>query len=225
MSFLKSATVAVLAVAAVGASTGVAAADPSADVHYAANIVDQSVVTTIDAGAFRLSGDGKSVVVQDSNGAALVSLPLAYNLGDLQFPFERQISEDGRTLTLTPVTNPAQATPKPATANLQPVASPIENDRAIAHFQSQLGLATQVGSLTGTIVGAVVGCALAIPLGSTGVLLPAAAALCLGGIAGGAGIGGVLGTIATGGGTAVVAGIELMNTLNAPAGTTVWATP
>ncbi|ERB51128.1 hypothetical protein N806_07945 [Rhodococcus sp. P27] len=53
--------------------------------------------------------------------------------------------------------------------------------------------------------------------------LPVAAALCLGGLATGAGIGGVAGTILGGGGAAVVAGIDLVNTLNAPAGTTVWA--
>ncbi|WP_322742137.1 hypothetical protein [Rhodococcus erythropolis] len=42
-------------------------------------------------------------------------------------------------------------------------------------------------------------------------------------LATGAGIGGVAGTILGGGGAAVVAGIDLVNTLNAPAGTTVWA--
>ena len=227
MSIFKKAAVAVLAVAAVGASTGIASADPSLDVNYEAKVVDKSVVTTIDAGAFKISGDGKSVVLQDRTGADLVSLPLAYNLGDLQFPFDREISEDGKTLTLTPITDSAKATPKPEAENKaaewKPVASPEENDRAIAHFQSQMGLGTQVGSLLGTIVGAGIGCAVGAPLGLTIVGLPLAAALCLGGLATGAGIGGIAGTILGGGGAAIVAGIDLVNTMNAPAGTTVWA--
>ncbi|MET8315307.1 ammonium transporter [Rhodococcus erythropolis] len=227
MGFFKKAAVTALAVAAVGASTGIASADPSTDVNYEAKIVDKSIVTTIDAGLFKVSGDGNSVVLQDSKGADLVSLPLAYTLGDLQFPFDRTISEDGKTLTLTPITDSAKATPRPESApaakEWTPVASPEENDRAIAHFQSQLGLGTQVGSLLGTIVGAGIGCAVGAPLGLTIVGLPVAAALCLGGLATGAGIGGVAGTILGGGGAAVVAGIDLVNTLNAPAGTTVWA--
>ncbi|MCY4666814.1 MAG: ammonium transporter, partial [Rhodococcus sp.] len=60
-----------LAVAAVGASTGIASADPSTDVNYEAKVVDKSIVTTIDAGLFKVSGDGKSVVLQDSKGADL----------------------------------------------------------------------------------------------------------------------------------------------------------
>ncbi|MFF1946824.1 ammonium transporter [Rhodococcus qingshengii] len=227
MGFFKKATVAVIAVAAVGASTGIASADPSNDVNYEAKVVDKSIVTTIDAGAFKVSGDGKSVVLQDSKGSDLVSLPLAYNLGDLQFPFDRKISDDGKTLTLTPITDSAKATPKPETENKvdewKPVASPEENDRALARFQSQIGLGTQVGSLLGTIVGAGVGCAVGAPLGLTIVGLPVAAALCLGGITMGAGIGGIAGTILGGGGAALVAGIDLVNTMNAPAGTTIWA--
>ncbi len=113
MGFFKKAAVTALAVAAVGASTGIASADPSTDVNYEAKVVDKSIVTTIDAGLFKVSGDGKSVVLQDSKGADLVSLPLAYNLGDLQFPpFDRTISEDGKTLTLTPITDSAKATPR-----------------------------------------------------------------------------------------------------------------
>lgn len=227
MSVFKKAAVAVLAVAAVSASTAIASADPSADVNYEAKVVDRSVVTTIDTGAFKISGDGTSVALQDRTGVDLVSLPLAYNLGDVQFPFERTISEDGKTLTLTPITDPAQAIPKPETATKtaewKPVASPQENERAMAYFQSQMGLGTQVGSLLGTIVGAGIGCAIGAPLALTGIGLPAGVALCLGGLATGAGIGGVAGTILGGGGTAIVAGIDLLNTMNAPAGTTVWA--
>lgn len=130
MGFFKKAAVTALAVAAVGASTGIASADPSTDVNYEAKVVDKSIVTTIDAGLFKVSGDGKSVVLQDSKGADLVSLPLAYNLGDLQFPFDRAISEDGKTLTLTPITDSAKATPRPESApaakEWTPVASPEE---------------------------------------------------------------------------------------------------
>ena len=55
-----------------------------------------------------------------------------------------------------------------------------------------------------------------LALGSLGIAL-------IPGIVTGAGVGGVIGTIIAGGPTLVVAGIDLINTLNAAPGTTVWA--
>src|SRR3546814_3237672 len=98
-----------------------------------------------------------SDLLQNSQGATLVSLPLAFNLGDVQFPFDETVSEDGKTLTLKPNLDPASSKPKPVAAEFTPVASPDEDQKAIEKFQSQLGLATHIGSLTGTIVGAVIG--------------------------------------------------------------------
>ncbi|MDJ0482687.1 ammonium transporter, partial [Rhodococcus pyridinivorans] len=80
------------------------------------------------------------------------------------------------------------------------------------NFASQLGIATAVGGLAGTIIGAVVGGLglLGGPVGLASIPL-------------GAGIGGVIGTIVAGGPTLIVAGIGLIQTLTAPPGTTVYA--
>lgn len=87
------------------------------------------------------------------------------------------------------------------------VASPDENLKAQQNFASQLGIATAVGGLTGTIIGAIIGT----------FVMPAV------GTVAGAGIGGVIGTIVVGGPTLAIAGIGLIQTLTAPPGTTVYA--
>ncbi len=113
MKFRKLAAVAAMTIAAVGLTAGTSYAAPAVTapekINYETKAEGDSVVTVIDAGSFAVSGDGKSVELQDSDGNAVVSLPLAIQLGDLQLPFEREISEDGKTLTLTPVVDPAKA--------------------------------------------------------------------------------------------------------------------
>lgn len=218
MKFRKLAAVAAMTIAAVGVTAGTSYAAPAVTapekINYETKAEGDSVVTVIDAGSFAVSGDGKSVELQDSDGNAVVSLPLAIQLGDLQLPFEREISEDGKTLTLTPVVDPAQATPvdpedkvapglNPVSLKLNDVASPEENLKAQQNFASQLGIATAVGALVGTIIGCVVTIAAGCVPGAT--------------------IGGIIGTIVAGGPTLVVAGVGLINTLMAPPGTTEWA--
>ncbi|AUM18106.1 MULTISPECIES: hypothetical protein [Rhodococcus] len=218
MKFRKLAAVAAMTIAAVGLTAGTSYAAPAVTapekINYETKAEGDSVVTVIDAGSFAVSGDGKSVELQDSDGNAVVSLPLAIQLGDLQLPFEREISEDGKTLTLTPVVDPAQATPvdpedkvapglNPVSLKLNDVASPEENLKAQQNFASQLGIATAVGALVGTIIGCVVTIAAGCVPGAT--------------------IGGIIGTIVAGGPTLVVAGVGLINTLMAPPGTTEWA--
>ncbi len=160
MKFRKLAALATVVIGALGVSAGTAYAGPAPlpaenSINYEAKLEDKSVVTTIDVGAFKVSGDGKTVELQDAKGEAVVSLPLAYQLGDLQFPFDKKVSEDGKSLTLTPVTDPAKATPIAATGLvLQDVASIEENSAAQSNFATQLGLATAVGGLAGTIIGA-----------------------------------------------------------------------
>ncbi|CCW10891.1 ammonium transporter [Rhodococcus aetherivorans] len=227
MKFRKLAAVAAMTIAAVGVTAGTSYAAPAVTapekINYETKAEGDSVVTVIDAGSFAVSGDGKSVELQDSDGNAVVSLPLAIQLGDLQLPFEREISEDGKTLTLTPVTDPSKATPvepedkvapglNPVSLKLSDVASPEENLKAQQNFASQLGIATAVGGLTGTVIGAIVG-----GLGFLGGPVGLAS------VPAGAAIGGVIGTIVAGGPTLIVAGIGLINTLAAPPGTTEWA--
>lgn len=190
-----------LTVATVGA--GVAYADtPTPDVGYEVKMVDGKIVTGLTNGTFAVTGE--TVEIRDATGAALVSLPLALREGAVEYPLPHAVSADSRVLELTPVKNEAAARP----AQALPVASPMENMRAQNAFLGHFGIATAIGGFIGTALGALVGLA-----GG-----PA-------GIATGAAIGGIIGTIVAGGPTLVVAGIELLNTLNAPPGTTQWANP
>ncbi|MEE2034303.1 ammonium transporter [Rhodococcus chondri] len=230
MKLKKLAAVATMTIAAMGITAGTSYAAPETpaaqdEINYESKIEGQSVVTVIDAGAFQVAGDGKSVELQDDAGNAVVSLPLAVQLGDLQLPFEREISEDGKTLTLTPVTDMSKATPvapedkvgqgiTPVSLKVQDVASVDENMKAQSNFSQQLGIATAVGGLTGTIIGCIVGVVAGVP-----TALVASLPLC----AAGAGVGGVIGTIVVGGPTLIIAGIGLLQTLAAPPGTTQYA--
>jgi len=229
MKLRKLAAVATMTIAAMGITAGTSYAAPEApatqdEINYEANIVDDSVVTVIDAGTFQVSGDGQSVELQDDAGNTVVSLPLAIQLGDLQLPFEREISEDGKTLTLTPSTDLEQATPvapedkvtpglTPVALKVTDVASPDENLAAQQNFASQLGIATAVGGLTGTIIGCIAG----------GLAGAPTVVFALPGCVTGAGIGGVIGTIVAGGPTLVIGGVRLVRTLLAPPGAPVYA--
>ena len=218
MKLRKSAVTSMLAIAALGVSVGTASANPAPEtIDWNSKIEGTSVVTTIDAGAFKVSGDGKNIELQDGRGNAVVSLPLAFQLNTLQFPMDQKISEDGKTVTLTPVFDLGKAKSISANATAQPItgtglaikdiASPEENLMAQQTFSSQLAVATASGGLVGTIIGCVVG--------FIGASLPGCAAS--------AAIGGVVGTVIVGGPTLVAAGIGLGQTLMAEPGTTVYA--
>lgn len=224
MNMRRLTATAALAIGSLAVWTGTALADPTLpadppaaeqgaeEIGYEAHVEDKTVVTTLDAGAFRLADDGKTVTVQDSQGADLLVLPLTFYLGDQQLPLQSEITEDGKVLKLIPG-QLEPAVEKPA-GLFNAVASPLENQRATQEFNTQLGLATSIGGLTGGIIGAAIGCVLGLP----GLIVG-----CLPGAATGFAIGSLVGTIGAGGPTLVVAGIELVNTLNAPPGTTKWA--
>lgn len=220
MRMKKLAATAVLSIAALGVGAGTAYAAPAAPaadgINWSSNVEGKSVVTTIDAGAFKVSGDGKNVELQDGKGNTVVSLPLAYQLSNLQFPMEQKVSEDGKKLTLTPVFDLGKAKPIAAEVRadkaiggiaIKDIASPEENLMAQQTFSSQLAIATASGGLIGTIVGAVVGT----------FIMPAVGTIT------GAGIGGIAGTVIVGGPALIAAGIGLAQTLTAEPGTTVYA--
>lgn len=227
MKLKKLAAVATMTIAAMGITAGTSYAAPAAqdEINYESKIEGDSVVTVIDAGEFQVSGDGESVELQDNAGNTVLSLPLAIQLGDLQLPFEREISEDGKTLTLTPTTDLNKAVPvapedkvgpsiTPVALKLTDVASPDENLKSQQNFISQLGMATAIGTVAGAIIGCIVG---AIP----GTIVPGAGTIL--GCGAGAGVGGTIGAFVAGGPTAVVAGIAVVQDLLAPPGTTQWA--
>ncbi|MDJ0395287.1 ammonium transporter [Rhodococcus sp. G-MC3] len=215
MKLSKLVVAAAFVASAMGLASGTAyaapaPAEPSAneEIGFESNVEDRTIVTTIDAGVFKVADDGKTVDVLDSTDNVVVTLPLSFNLGGLNFPYEQNVDNDGKTLRLVPQLDLTKASANSRSLGATPVASPAENMMAQDNFVSQLGLATAIGSLSGTIVGATIGCIVTLP------------AACIGGLVTGAGVGGVVGTILAGGPTLVVAGIDLLNTLNAPAGTT-----
>ncbi|MFF0817789.1 ammonium transporter [Rhodococcus sp. NPDC003318] len=223
MRMKKFAATSLLAVAALGIGAGTSHADPAPEtIDWTSNVEGHSVVTTIDAGAFKVSGDGTSIELRDSTGKPVVVLPLAFQLNTLQFPVEQTISEDGKTVTLTPVFDLGKAKSISGDVTAQPIngaglaikdiASPEENLKAQQNFSSQLAIATASGGLMGTIIGAIAG-----GLGFLGGPVGLAS------VPAGAGIGGVIGTIVVGGPTLIAAGIGLGQTLLAPPGTTVYA--
>lgn len=220
MNIRRLTATAVLVIAAMGVGTGVSGANPTAPadkgVDYKTTLEDKTVVTTLDGGFFEVASDGKSVAVKDkASDKTLVTLPLALNFGDKSVPLVNKVKDDGKRLEVT--ADVAKASPlKPL---LKPVASTTENQAAMSAFSTQLGIASAIGGLVGTTIGAVVGGIVFLPAAFTIALIPA----WLTGIAAGAGVGGVIGTIVAGGPTLVVAGIDLVQTLTAPPGTTKFA--
>ncbi|WP_280218610.1 ammonium transporter [Nocardia neocaledoniensis] len=203
---IAAAAIPILAAALVG--TGVAHAEPvTPDVEFRTELIGNTVVTTLTNGTFTI--DGGKVDVRDEAGATLVSLPLSVRDGALEYPLPHKLREDSRVLELTAVKDVAAARP-----NLTPVASPAENYAAQANFASTFGLATAIGSFVGMAIGAVIGLVVGAAAGGIGALP---------GFITGATVGGIIGTIVAGGPTLVVAGIDLINTLTAPPGTTRWA--
>lgn len=221
MNLRRLTATAALVIAAMGVTAGTAYADPApapATVGYESKVIDKTVVTTLTGGLFELKDSGKSVDVKDTAGNVIINLPMAYNLDNLQFPILGEIKDAGSKLVMTPTTDRAKAIAQPSL--LHNVASVDENQKAMSAFSSQLGIAMAIGGLVGLTVGAVIGGVLGL-LGIFGG--PTVIATVLTGIAVGAGVGSIAGTIVAGGPTLVIAGIDLINTLNAPPGTSKFA--
>ncbi|RRQ29094.1 ammonium transporter [Rhodococcus sp. Eu-32] len=219
MKLSKLVVTAAFVAAAMGLASGTAYADPAADapapaeeLNYESHLEDRTIVTTIDAGVFKVADDGKTVDVLDQADNVVVTLPLSFNLGGLNFPYEQNVDNDGKTLRLVPQLDLTKASANSKSIGATPVASPDENLKAQQTFASQLGLATAIGGFTGTAIG--------FGIGAIGFL---GGPVALATIPTFAAIGGIVGTIVAGGPTLIVAGIDLINTLNAPPGSTKFA--
>ncbi|MGV9662556.1 hypothetical protein ACWDUL_30650 [Nocardia niigatensis] len=204
-------------------ATGPANAEPTVPVLvYSTKLVDKTVVTTLKGGTFELSQPSADsttpdvavkpadvVNVKDADGKLLLTLPLAFHLGPIDIPVKPEVQQDGTVLALTPE--------KPADVSLsqplvvKPVASQLENDRALSSFTTQFSLATAVGTFVGTAIGATIGCVVTLVAG------------CIPGLTTGAAAGGIIGTIALGGPVLIASGIDLLSTMQAPDGSTKWA--
>ena len=217
MKLSKLVVTSALVAVATGLASGTAYAQPDTsattpDTNYSVELEDRTIVTTIDAGVFKVADDGKTVDVLDAADNTLVTLPLSFNLGGLNFPYEQNVDDNGKTLRLVPQLDLTKASANSRSIGATTVASPEENLKAQQNFSSQLGIATAIGGFTGTAIGALAGGLgfLGGPVGFASVPL-------------GATVGGIVGTVIAGGPTLDVAGIDLLNTLNAAPGTSAWA--
>lgn len=217
MKLRKIAGTAVFVIAALGLASGTSYADPASEpapntIQYETQLADKTVVTKLTGGIFAVSSDGKNIQVQDGSGSTVVEFPSSFNLNGKTYPMTPILKDSAKVLELTPVVDESKAVPL-----LNPVASPIENQRAMETFATQFGIATAIGGFVGTAVGAVagflIGCAIGVPFAVFG---------CLPFGVTGAGIGALIGTIAVGGPALAIAGFDLISTLTAPPGTTKW---
>ncbi|MEU7766846.1 hypothetical protein AB0B25_17185 [Nocardia sp. NPDC049190] len=232
MKLRRTTAAAAMVIGAMTIGLGTAHADepaPAADqaIRYSVKLVDKTVVTTLKGGTFELAKSSEDVKdndvykIKDGQGNTVLSLPIAFKVAETVVPVKPVVKDDDTVLELTPDQSVAVPKDKPVnTVNVvaQPIASPVENQRAQNEFASQFGIATAVGGFLGTaigvIAGGVIGCILGLPFLGVGCI-PAAIA--------GAGIGGILGTVAVGGPALAIAGMDLINTLQAPDGTTKWS--
>lgn len=217
--FRKGAAVAAMAISALCISAGTATADPTQetpDVHFQANVVDRSVVLTVDAGALTVSDDHLQFI--DRSGTSVATLPLTYVHGGSAMPIAAQL--DGDTVTLTPSADPADARPiSAATAQEIDALSHPNYNAALGNFSMSMMAAATVGSLLGSAIGGGIGCvAGGIVGGATGgvvsiglLAVPAAIGGCLITGAALAGMGAVAGTVIVGVPALIAAGIQFWN--------------
>ncbi|MGF6881319.1 hypothetical protein ABIA39_001199 [Nocardia sp. GAS34] len=178
-------------------------------------VVDNGWVTTsLGAGHFTAAPDGHSILVVDELGRTVGQLPLSIRLADRGYDVRQSISHDGRTLRLAADLSSARPL-------AQPVASPLENQRAANDSLAQLGLASALGPLAGAVAGAVLGAVVA--LATCAILTVGCLLTGLPIIGVFAGVGGLAGTILAGGGAAAWGAWNYPQTLAAPPGTSPYA--
>ncbi|WP_231857926.1 hypothetical protein [Nocardia farcinica] len=231
LNLRRSAIAAALVIGAMTVGAGAVHAEPAPaapePIDYSVKLVDKTIVTTLRGGTFSLvekEEDGAAVdaatdqaaepeaidvaEIKDASGNTVLELPLVFNVLGTEIPVKPELKNDGTVLEITPEKPAGIVLDKPLA--VKPVASSIENQRAQNDFASKFGIGTAIGGFVGTAIGAVIGCVATLPV-------------CIPGLVTGASVGGILGTIAVGGPTLVAAGIDLIQTLQAPENTTKWA--
>ena len=206
-----------LVVAALGISAGTAHTAPltqqdSSDIGYEAHAEGESVVTSIDAGAFRIADTREAIEVVDDRGKLVAALPLTIRVGDAVYPIDADL--DGRRVTLTPQVPADVASSVKSVAQDGFDTQEERDDSALADFNSYLGYATLIGGLIfGVIFGAV---GLAVGCGLFAVTVIGTPVGCFGGLLAGFAAGGLAGTIFVGGAALVILGIQYLVTINTP---------
>ncbi|MFI5714656.1 hypothetical protein [Nocardia sp. NPDC051750] len=240
MKLARSTVVATLAASSLAVGFGTAHADPApaapTAINYSVQMVEKTVVTTLQGGTFAIAEEEvqpisaepgaapekeQFVQVKDKSGAVVISWPVNLGVeGGTEIPVKPVLKNDDTVLELTPEKTDIQTQQPMQAVNLtaKPIASPAENQMAMNEFATQFSIATAVGGFVGTaagvVVGGLLGCILGLPLLAIGCI-PAAIA--------GAGIGGILGTIALGGPALGIAAMDLVQTLQADPGQSKWA--
>ncbi|MGI5222537.1 hypothetical protein [Nocardia sp. CA-290969] len=220
-------------------SFGTAYAEPAAvapaPINYSIQMVEKTVVTTLQGGTFAIAEEEvqpisaepgvapvkeQFVQVKDKAGAVVMSWPVDLAVEGAEVPVKPVLKNDDTVLELTPEKTDIKTDQPVKAVNLtaKPIASPAEDQMAMNEFTTQFSLATAVGGFVGTaagvVIGGITGCILGLPLLGIGCI-PAAVA--------GAGLGGILGTIAVGGPALGIAAMNLVQTLQAAPGTSKWA--
>jgi len=230
MNFRRTTAAAALVIGAMTVAMGTAHAEEAPqDIKYSVKLVDKTVVATVKNGTFSIveqAGETpeapktKFAEIKDTRGDVVVALPIAFAINGAEIPTAVKVAEDSTVLSLTPekpagvdvAANPVAVKP---VMKGQEIASAQENQKAINDFAGKFSIGTAIGTFVGTAIGAIAGCAIGF------FVLPVVG--CVPGFGTGAAVGGVLGMIAIGGPTMMVAGFELLNIMQAPDGTTVWA--
>ncbi|WP_067814706.1 hypothetical protein [Nocardia inohanensis] len=222
MNIRRATLTAALLATSIVTTTATAGATPQSEpeaVTYHAGLEDRSVVTTLDHGRFTLAEDQRSVAVVDIAGQVLDALPLSLSLDGQQLPIRSQVSEDGRTLRLTPDVSAIDRTA------LKPVASPLENQLAMNDLINAVSLGTSIGSLIGTAIGAAVGIGVGFAVAGASCLVLSigcvVAVLPIVSLVGAAG--GLAGLVIAGGPTAAYGLYEYVSTLRADPGQSKYA--
>ncbi|WP_306362436.1 hypothetical protein [Nocardia sp. CC227C] len=243
MKFTKVAATSALVIAALGIATGTSHAEPAPapapapgvipslidgidqgvdqvlpGIHWQTRIEGDAVVVETDHGS--LANDNGQFQVRDDAGNVVVGLPLAFTIGDLEYPIDAAV--DGLRATLTPRTDAA----RPVAADSNPLRHDVVRqdafDDAVSAAATQFGIITSIGTLIGTIVGGGAGCLLGALAGGAALaiggvtIIPGALMGCITGAGIGIPLGAAAGLVLTGVPAAIVVGIGFVQRINAP---------
>lgn len=218
MKLKKFAATAVLTIASLGVAAGTASAAPAqADapqgnqpatqvlpgIYYTANLENGSVVLRTSSGSLAVK-DGQLQIL-DAQKRVAESVPLSIRKGDVAYPIAAKV--DGLKATLTPNMSKAAATPikqvalplHQVDAQLTPQqAQQQKQNSALSTLTTQIGAASAIGGLLGTVVGGLIGM---LTMGPAGMVTLA-------------GIGGVAGTILVGGPALAASAVQYFQSMN-----------
>ncbi|MFD3510487.1 hypothetical protein [Nocardia sp. NPDC058666] len=226
MLMRKFAATSALLIAAMGVTAGTvnaAPAEEAAPINYTAEVVDGSKsIITIDSGSL-VAEDGQ-FKIKAADGKTVAATALTYQIDDFQLPILADIS--GKSATLTPVVDPAQAVYKPVALpyqNVAPWKTEYEREQAAwSRLTSTISMGATVGTLVGGLTGAAIGC---VAGALAGTVVTAALATLFGagpvvGCIAGAGavgfIGVLIGQIFVTGPVAIAAAVQYFSTINQP---------